>query len=304
MALLDNPIIQKIWYTMVRTCPKTSCRILYRHILHKKLNLNHPHDLNEKIQWLKFHVDLDVWARLADKYVVREYVKEKGLENILIPLLGKYNSSSDLLADWGKLPKQFVIKTNNGCGTVKIVHDKNTINLAELKKTLDSWLAMKHIGLGTIEFHYLRIKPCLIIEEMLEEDNSMSDYSCSMIDYKIWCFNGKPYCCVAIYNRRKATDYVFDMYDLSWKCMREMILGSESMRYNGYLPEPKNWNKMLEIASILCEGHPEVRCDLYNVNGKIYFGEMTMTARGGYQNHYTQEMLDKMGSQISLNDLL
>lgn len=301
MALLDNPIAQKVWYAMVRTCPKTSCCILYRHILHKKLNLSNPHDLNEKIQWLKFHTNLDIWARLADKYAVRDYVKERGLEDILIPLVGKYDNADDLLADWDRLPEKFVVKTNNGCGTVKLIKDKNSVNLEELRSLLNKWLAVKHIGLGTIEFHYLRITPCLIIEEMLEEDTSMSQYSCSMIDYKIWCFNGKPYCCVTIYDRKHPTDYVFDMYDLEWNCIRENVLGGEAMRYNGYLPKPKNWDKMLEIASRLCAGHPEVRCDLYNINGKIYFGEMTMTARGGYQNHYTQEALDEMGKQIQLN---
>lgn len=300
MALLDYPFAQKVWYAMALAFPKNCCHILYWHILHKKLNLRHPRDLNEKIQWLKFHTNLDMWARLADKYAVRSYVKERGLEDILIPLIGKYDNVEDLLTDWNKFPDKFVIKTNNGSGTVKLIRDKNGINLDDLKQLLNKWLVTKHIGLGTIEFHYLRIKPCLIIEEMIEENTSMSQYSCSMIDYKIWCFNGKPYCCVAIYDRKHTTDYIFDMYDLNWNCIREKVADRNSIRYNGYLPKPKNWERMLEISARLCEGHPEVRCDLYNIDGKIYFGEMTMTARGGFQNHYTQEALNEMGDQIHL----
>lgn len=301
MKILKIPFAKVLWFWMVKHYPKFCCKLLYRKATGKKLNLNNPQDLNEKIQWLKFHENQDVWARLADKYAVREYVKERGLEHILIKLYGKYDNVEELLSDWDNLPNKFVLKSNNGCGTIKLIKDKSVIDTNILKEEIRYWLSQNDIGLGTVELHYTRIKPCIIAEELLE-DTSVSSYSCGIIDYKIWCFNGNPFCCVVMYDRNldKHNKPQFDMYDLDWKPMRNCITHAEDRKYKLLCPKPKNWETMLEYAHVLSEGHPQVRMDFYNIDGKIYFGEMTFTARGGFQDNYTDEILLEMGQKVNL----
>lgn len=143
MNILSLPLAKPLWYWMVAHYPKFCCKLLYRKVMGKRLNFNNPQNLNEKIQWLKFHADMDVWARLADKYAVREYVKERGLENILVQLYGKYDTPEELLADWDNLPQKFVLKSNNGCGTVNLIKDKSQIDKSALKKQLHQWLKKK-----------------------------------------------------------------------------------------------------------------------------------------------------------------
>lgn len=259
--------------------------------------MKHPKDLNEKINYLKFHADMTVWARLADKYAVRGYIKEKGLEDILVPLYGKWDNSAGLLHDWDRLPEKFVLKTNNGCGTVLIVKDKASIDLPALKAKLDYWLKKEDIGVGTVELHYTLIKPCIIAEELLE-DPSVVTFSRSLIDYKIWCFNGKPYCCMVAYDREVGGEHhIFDLYDLDWNEHTE-LMSDKTPRHP--LPRPKNWERMKAVAAALSAGHPQMRVDLYNIDGKIYFGELTMTSQGGYMDWYTDEYTLEMGRQFEV----
>lgn len=293
-----NKVSQFGWHILCRMMPKLAVKIQYRYIMGEKIDLKNPKDLNEKINYLKFHANLNEWARLADKYEVREYVKERGLGQILVSLYGKYYSSSDLIEDWKNLPVSFVIKSNHACGTVLIVKDKNTENLNRIKKETEGWLKIK-FGEGTNEPHYKIIKPCLIVEELLEEDNNVFSLSKSLIDYKIWCFDGKPYCILVVVNRDRETHrYQLDTYDLDWNRI-EGALTSVHGRPS-ILPKPQNLDYMLECASILSSGHKQVRVDLYNINGKIYFGEMTFTSQGGYMNYFTKEFLLEMGCQFEV----
>lgn len=293
-----NIVSQYGWRILCRMMPQLAVKIQYRHILGSEIDLKDPKDLNEKINYLKFHVDLNEWARLADKYEVREYVIERGLSHILVPLYGKYNSPSDLIKDWKNLPDSFVIKSNHGCGTIIIVKDKNTEDLNHIEKETAGWLNQRY-GVGTNEPHYKLIKPCLIVEELLVDDNITSSISDSLIDYKIWCFNGKPYCILVVANRDEETHrYQLDTYDLDWNRI-EGALTSVHER-PPLLPKPQNIEFMLECASNLSKGHKQVRVDLYNINGKIYFGEMTFTSQGGYMNYYTKEFLVEMGKQFDV----
>lgn len=285
------------WRLLCTLCPRLAVHIQYRHIMGHNLDLSIPVDLNEKINYLKFHANLNEWARLADKFAVREYVKEKGLEDILVPLIGKYDSVDELMSDWNNLPDRFVVKTNHGCGTVKIVKNRGKTELVPLKREVDKWLKMR-FGIDTNEPHYKRIKPCIIVEKLLE-DLSVAEYSCSMIDYKVWCFNGKPYCVLVVSNRDTVTgDYQLDVYDVNWCRVKEALTKVHKQAH--LIPKPKNFDKMLGCASILAEGHKEVRVDLYNIDGEIYFGEMTFTSQGGYMNYFTKEFLMKMGKQFEV----
>lgn len=292
-----NKVLQLGWRILCHAMPKLAVKIQYRHIMGEKIDLNNPKDLNEKINYLKFHADLNEWARLADKYEVREYVKERGLGHILVPLYGKYNSHGELIEDWKNLPDSFVIKSNHGCGNIILVKDKNTEDLKSIEKETTGWLKVR-FGEETNEPHYKLIKPCLIVEELLEDKNVPSS-SKSLIDYKIWCFNGKPYCILVVANRdREAHSFQLDTYDLDWNRI-EGALTSVHGRPS-LLPKPQNLDYLLEYASVLSKGHKQVRVDLYNIDGKTYFGEMTFTSQGGYMNYYTKEFLLEMGKQFEV----
>ena len=290
------------WEALCVVWPEIAVRIQNKHILGKKINLHNPEDLNEKVNYLKFHSDLDEWARLADKYTVREYVMQRGLGDILVPIYGKYDTPEKMIADWALLPHSFIIKTNHGCGEIKVVKDKDAVDLEELRKEANNWLKERY-GLVTNEKHYLKIKPCLIVEQLLV-DTSVLDFSRSLIDYKVWCFNGKPYCIFVAVDRDvehvEAGHHVFfDSYDLQWNRIEGAMSGKTPLP-GRILPKPKNLERLLECASILSNGHKQVRVDFYDINGKIYFGEMTFTSQGGYMNYFSNDFLLELGKQFDV----
>lgn len=292
-----NKLTSLGWNLMCKVMPKTAVKIQYRHIMKSPISLSNPQDLNEKINYLKFHADMNEWARLADKYAVREYVVERGLSDILVPLYGKYDIPRELIADWKNLPEKFVIKSNHGCGTVILVRDKSKVNLTTLETELSNWLK-ERFGLETNEKHYLRIKPCLIVEALLE-DASVKEFSQSMVDYKVWCFDGKPYCTLIVADRDPVThDFKLDCYDVNWNQINGAMTDVHDKA--ALLPKPQNYDYMLECARKLSQGQKQMRVDLYNIDGKIYFGEMTMTSQGGYMNYFSKEFLLEMGKQFKV----
>lgn len=294
----DLPIFNKIWPWMVKKWPKMCVKIYYYWMLKRRLNLKHPKDLNEKIQWLKFHADMYLWSKLADKYEVRNYVHEKGLDNILVKLYGCFHSGEEVVENWDLFPNSFVIKSNNGCSTVLVIKNKTEVDKEKIVKKLNSWLLIDY-GTIPVELHYNLIKSCLIVEEFLY-DPSISEFSNSLIDYKIWCFNGIPNCILVIYDRgcNNEHGYIMDLYDVKWNRITEFL--SEKTKKEP-LSEPKNLDLMLKYASILSAGHPQMRVDLYNIDGRIYFGELTMSSMGGYMDYFTREWLLEMGDKVDLS---
>lgn len=285
-------------HSPMQTADKNFYKYLGRHI-----NWDDPQDLNEKINWLKFHADQHEWARLADKYAVREYITERGLADILIPLYGKWDTAQSVIDAWDSLPEEFVLKSNNGCGHIFVVSSesggKNAVDLKTLKKTLNEWLNEHDFGQKLAELHYQFIDNCIIAEKLLKDD-SVKQFSNSLIDYKFHCADGRCCICYVSYDRDPITHLRFgDLYNLEWEeCSDYLAHKKRGLRT---LPRPKNWDEMLKIASILSKGHPQVRVDLYNVNGKIYFGEMTFTSAGGYDNEFTQECYLELGKAVRLN---
>ncbi len=277
-----------------RYFPYLYCKYLYKEIAGKKTDFSNPRDINEKIQWLEFFTDTTEWSHLADKYAVREYVKERVGEEILIPLLGKWEKTADI--DFSILPNKFVIKPNNGSYDCCIVTDKEHTDLEDIRRKMDN--SMKHsFGRETSEPHYLRIRPCIIAEQFLE-----TDQVCGLIDYKMWCFHGSFHSVLLCSNRDIAKHRVtFNYYDANWKRYPEYI--SESFRNDFDISKPKNFDLMIEYAEKLSAGLPQARIDLYNIKGKIYFGEITLTSNFGMMPYYTQEVLDDMGLHCILPEL-
>lgn len=278
---------------MSYVCPKQLASIYYRNVSNKKLNWKAPRDLNEIINWMKFNSDTTIWTQLADKYRVREYVESCGLEHLLVKLYGVWEKADDI--DFSSLPNKFVLKTNHGSGTNLLVRDKSRLNIDEVKKQLNSWLRLK-FGQETVEFHYLDIKPLIIAEELLEEHNNQ--YSDTLVDYKIWCFNGEPHYIWTCYNRTESSTYV-SLYDIDWNyCPKGSIFNDHYRDGKGIVPKPKCLEQMLEAARILSSGHPQARIDFYVVDDRLYLGEITMSSQGGYMDFYTPEFLIKLGDCV------
>ena len=285
-------LIRKVYYQYLSTHnPIKLADHLYkdRTGTQKGINWDCPKDLNEKINWLKFYSDITKWSELADKLAVRKYIEDKGYGQYLVPLLGVWKNADEI--DFSKLPESFVLKTNNGAGTVLLVEDKTLIDQKEIRSQLNQWLKMR-FGLIQAEPHYLRIKPCIIAESILRE---VSDISSSLIDYKIWCFDGKAFGTFVCYNRHRfKTDN--EWHDLEWNYRPEWSVYSDHCKDGkGKIPKPKNYEKMISFAEDLSKGFPQVRVDLYNIDGQIYFGEMTFTSSGGYMNKHSKEVLLEMG---------
>ena len=283
-----------------RFFPEAMAKMRFKKYFGRSMNLENPQDINEKISWLALYSDIRDWTRLADKYAVRQFVEERGLSENLVQLYGMWTDANDI--DWDKLPKTFMIKTNNGSGTVMLVKDKTTLNTSDLTKLLNKW-KNRDMGAETTEFHYKDIKPCIIAEEVLIPSEEDRKYSSTIIDYKVWCFNGEPNYVWACSNRVGDSTEVA-LFDTKWNYLPELSIFNEHYREQKVLvPKPKYLGEMLRVAKTLAKGFPVVRVDLYYVNDKVYFGEMTFTSLGGTMNFYTSECLLEMGKRIDISKI-
>src|SRR5690606_35542106 len=267
---------------------------IFRKVFGRNIDWENPKNLIEKIYWMQLYTDTSLWTKCADKYRVREYVKEKGCEDILNTLYGKWDNAKDI--DWDSLPNSFVLKTNNSCGKVILVKDKNNLDITKTIKELNKWLNLKY-GYRDAQFHYTRIKPCIIAEKLFE---NQEDSSKSLVDYKIWCFNGVPECVLVVYDRTKE-NYYLSSYDMGWNNISDVTFNQENKHYSGEnFPKPQSFDKMIECAKKLSSGIPQVRIDFYDIEGKAVFGEMTFTTGYGY---YKEEYYNYLGSKIDLSKL-
>lgn len=275
--------------------PKIEINRCYKKIFGVLPNIDNPKNLIEKIYWLQLNSDTSLWTICADKFKVREYINNLNLGSYLPILYGKWNTVEEI--DFDKLPNSFVLKTNNGCGSVLIVKDKENTDLSKIKKTLKKWLSKK-FGYSGSQLHYLNIKPCIIAEQLLEQDNDQKKISPnSIIDYKIWCFNGVAECILVVYDRT-SNGYFLDLYDINWNKLENNLNINGHFGYKQqYIPKPKCLEKMIEIAQNISINFPEVRVDFYIVNDQPILGELTFTTGYGY---FTMDYYNHLGSKIIL----
>lgn len=261
----------------------------------KPINWDNPQTLNEKIQWLMAFTDTSEWTRLADKVLVRDYVREKGLGDILIPLVGTWQDARDI--DFEALPDKCVLKCNHDSGSV-VIFDKSSYSGGVIIEKLNKCLRQKYGYLGC-EPHYNKIKPCILCEEFVDLDTA--GLSTSPIDYKVFCYNGEPDLINVYYNRTEKNVTV-EAWDTDWNHHPEFQgEGSHYQIGQGLIPRPTTLDRMLEAARILSEGLPQVRVDFYESHGALYFGEMTMTSRGGRMVTLSDEYQKRAGALVDLS---
>ena len=163
-----------------------------------------------------------------------------------------------------------------------------------MRKQLNEWLKLR-FGQETVEFHYLKIKPVIIAEELLvDEDNS---FSSSIVDYKVWCFNGKAFC-ICVYFNRTSDSVCFKVFDREWNLIEDAPNYTTSFQSGTVnISKPEKLDTLIKYAEILSAGYPQMRVDFYIIKNKIYFGEITMTSNGGYMRYFTPSFLFKMGQE-------
>lgn len=269
--------------------PKQVLAFRLRKDLGKKINKEQPTSLYDKIYWLAFNTDTTKWSQLADKYGVREFIIKTLGDEYLPKLYGVYKSIDEV--DFKALPKSFVIKTNNGCASNFLVKDKETVDLDKIKKELKFWLKFPY-GELTGQKHYTIIPPRIIAEEYLHQEK---DPNATLIDYKFFCFNGEPFFCETISERVFGTHIHNKMiYDLDWNPHPEYFKPGCPVKE---ISKPQTFDEMIKIAKTLSNGFKFVRVDLYEVNGKIKFGELTFTPT---THSFTEEFQNQLGNLINL----
>lgn len=269
-------------------------KIQYRIKTGRKLHLENPTRYTEKLQWYKLYYRDPVMAKCVDKYTVRNYVKSKGLENILTPIIGIYNSVNDI--DFEALPDKFVLKDTLGGGgnSVIIVKDKKLINWNDVKADISKWLndgKTKHPGR---EWVYDNRKSRILIEKYIESDEENG----GLIDYKFFFFNGELACVYGIADRVLGKGAGFAIYDTEFKLLPYTRQDEKPMMRT--LKKPNNYDEMVRIARVLAKDFPHARIDLYDQDEKIRFGEITFFDGSGYMSYEPDEFDRILGLKFNL----
>ena len=280
-----------IEYKICKYMPEILYPFYLKNWYHRKtgetLNLENPQTFNEKIQWLKLYDSTPIKTRLADKYLVRNWIKEKIGEEYLIPLLGVWKKADDINFD--TLPNQFVLKCNHGCGYNIIVQDKTKLDINDAKIKLTNWLSENFAFKYGLQLHYKNIKPLIIAEEYIEQIDEQ------ICDYKFLCFNGQvKYCWI---DKDRYTNHKRNIYNMNWEKLDVKMHTKYDTIYE--CKKPVNFDKMVKFAEILSKDFRFVRVDFYESNNKLYFSEMTFTSSSGTEKIYPKSFDLELGSYIN-----
>jgi hypothetical protein len=259
----------------------------YKH--HKTMaRLRKPQKFADKIQWLKLHGNLEQYTSYVDKYEVRRYVKEKIGDAYLVPLYGVWDKFDDI--DFDTLPDQFVLKATHGCGYNYICKKKADLDLDKLKKIFDAWMS-ENFYEQEREVQYKNCTPRIVCEAYLE------DASGSLTDYKVWCAKGTPK--LIQLDTDRFTDHKSKLLNVDWTPL-EGVAAIAFGKTDTIPPKPKRLDELLNVAKKLSDNFPFVRVDLYLVDSKVYFGELTFTPGSGLVRHEPESIDIELGSFIDL----
>ena len=251
---------------------KSYLKCLYRLHMGKPLNLSNPTTFNEKLNWLKLYDRQQSYTQLVDKYRVKDYVATVVGREYVIDTIGVWDRPDEI--DWDSLPEQFVLKTTHGGGNVGVVicKDKSKLDKSKIVKKLNKSLK-QNIYLYSREWVYKGIKPRIIAEPYMEDIKTGE-----LLDYKFFCFDGEVKMLFVASARQKCLEPYFDFFDAEYNPL-PIIQGHPNSDTRP--AKPQRFDEMKAIASKLSKEIPTLRVDLYEVNGKVYFGELTFYHFGG-----------------------
>ena len=255
----------------------------------KKLSIVNPNTFNEKLQWLKLYDRRPEYIQMVDKYEVRKYISEKIGEEYLIPLLGVYKHFDEI--DFNKLPNQFVLKCTHDSGGVVICKDKSNFDIESAKKKFGKYLNRNYYY-NSREWPYKFIEPRIICEQYMVDEREDE-----LKDYKFMCFNGEVKCSFVCLNRNSSKGLNVDFYDMEW----------EPMPFERHYPSsgeitqrPNQFDKMVGFSEQLSNDIPFVRVDFYEIDGQLYFGELTFYPGSGFEEFNPERYDYLLGSWINL----
>jgi hypothetical protein len=296
-VIKKSELINQFYYSFTQVINKyfisdiQAIRFIFKHRLGRILDLNNPTKYNDKLQWLKLNW-YDPYAKIcADKYTVREVVeKEIGID-VLNELYATYYNVHDINID--ELPNSFVLKVTSGSGFNIICLDKNKFNWKKEFKKIQRWMNFDYSLKGR-EWVYKGLNPRIVFEKYLSDEKGNPP-----MDYKIYCFNGAPKL-IQVDIDRFGT-HLQNFYDIDWN-FRDVRIWCDNNK-NHIISKPINLDKMIEISQTLSKPFPHVRVDLYNLNGKIIFGELTFFHLNGYAKFKDENLEIEMGNWLDLNSI-
>lgn len=267
---------------------KIYLKLIYRAKFSKKLNLNNPATFNDKLQWLKLYNRKKEYIKYVDKLAVRSFVSETIGEKYLTNLIKVYNNVDDI--KWDELPNKFVIKCTHGSGTNIVCNDKTELNINTAEYRLKNWIKKNWYWFGR-EWPYKFIKPRIICEEFLSAGDGSPPP-----DYKFFCFSGEPKLVQVDFER--FANHTQNYYDMEWNFID--VQGIYPNNKDVKLQKPERFEEMKNIARRLSKGILHVRVDLYLVNDKVYFGELTLYHLSGLGDFKSKELDRKLGQWLNI----
>lgn len=268
---------------------KLYLKFIYKIKIGKSLNLKNPKTFNEKLQWLKLYDRNPLYTKLVDKYEVKDYVANIIGKEHVIPTIGVYDGFDDI--NFEKLPKQFVIKCTHDSGGLVIVKDKNKLDIEKAKKKINKSLKKNYYYCGR-EWPYKNVNPRIIIEKYMEDNKTKE-----LRDYKFFCFDGIPKFMFLATDRQK-NQTKFNFYDMNFNLLPFTQGHPNDLRK---ISKPEKFDEMVALSKKLSVNIPHVRVDFYEINGKVYFGEMTFYHYSGFTKFDPEEWDEKFGNYIVIN---
>ncbi|KAA2398114.1 MULTISPECIES: ATP-grasp fold amidoligase family protein [Bacillus] len=266
---------------------KLYLKLLFRARMGRKLNIKEPRTYNEKLQWLKLYDRNPLYEKLVDKYEVREYIASKIGEKYLIPLLGQYDNFEEI--DFDKLPDQFVMKCTHDSGGLVICKDKSKLDIEAAREKINKSLKRNYYY-HSREWPYKNVKPKIIIEKYMVDESGFE-----LKDYKFFCFNGDPKSLFIATDR--GIDTRFDFFDMKFN---HFPFWQHYKNSNKKINRPAGFEEMVKLSEILSEGIPHVRVDFYDINGEIYFGELTFYHFSGMERFYPNKYDEIFGDWLDI----
>ncbi len=295
-AIAIKSSILNLFYSPIgRLIPdKPYLKAMYFLRMRKKLNLNNPVTLNEKLQWLKLYDRKPIYSEMVDKYAAKEYAANLIGREHIIPTIGVWDTFDEI--DIESLPEQFVLKCTHDSGGLVICRDKARFNNEAARVKIESSLKRKFFYVGR-EWPYKNVKPRIIAEPYMV-DGEEDENNIGLVDYKFFCFHGKPKFLYVSQNLTNHDIARISFVSLEWE--------NEPFWRNDYTPfeelpvKPTMLDQMAEYASVLAKGHRFLRVDLYQINGEIYFSEFTFTPCNGMIPFEPSEWDVKLGELLEL----
>lgn len=257
-----------------------------------EFDINAPKLFTEKIQWYKIFYEQSDMVKLVDKYLFKDYIKEKLGEGYTIPLIASWNDLKSFKKDWASLPEEFCLKSNlqSDGNFIKIIHNKSQENFKEIKKEVKKWLIEKNTLKNSFCRAYYDAKPCIIAEQYMENIDGQ------LYDWKVFCFNGEPFCFYVATDHFGDENHPITFYDLDWNKL-DVTYGNHKTED---IAKPIHFEEMIELSRKLSDGFPFIRVDFFETDEKLYLAELTLYPGGGLTPYYPVEFNRKMGELFQI----